>query len=394
MIGNVDQGSGFGGLLRYLYHGDKDQPMPDRVAWTDLHNLSPSDDPNRLAGVMRHTANDHPRKPKNPVIHISVSWEETDRPSEAQMRQVAYQVLQKMDLEDHQAVVVAHRDTDHRHLHIVANQVREDGHVWAAWKSKTRLEAAMRELEREHGFTVVPGRLAPVGERPPAALLTRGEHLEALRKGTTRSPEEQAHVRLELRKRFRGAHSWAQLEDKLGALGLRLKRRGRGLVVTDGQRMVKASRIDRQSSKGKLEERFGQTFESWIEEKKRLRQIAQRISHHQARRKNLDQRFRGVTDPKHLERLNRIKSRVDRTVRLLQGDLAAAYRPIESRLARAAGTKALELIGVPKPPRPSRGARAAVATLNLVSRLLPPVPAQVLKSTIRVADVLVRGRSR
>jgi hypothetical protein len=32
MTGNANKGGGFGGLCRYLLHGKKDNPNPDRVA--------------------------------------------------------------------------------------------------------------------------------------------------------------------------------------------------------------------------------------------------------------------------------------------------------------------------------------------------------------------------
>ena len=197
-----------------------------------------------------------------------------------------------------------------------------------------------------------------------------------------------------IRSKIRKAHSWAELEDNLASLGLRLKRRGRGLVLTDGQRMVKASRIDRASSKMKLEDRFGQTFESWIEDKRRLRTVAWKLSHHQRRRKSLEHRFRDVTDPKALERLNRIKSKVDQTIRVLKGDLHAAYRPVRSRIVRGLARRAAETAGLPRSPQPSRPARTALAVLNLASRLLPPGASRVVKSTIRVADVVTRELGR
>ena len=397
MIGNITQGSGFSGLLQYLYTGDKEKPNPARVAWTDFQHLMPSDDPERLAGILRSTAKLYPNEPGKPVIHISVSWAPEERPTEEQMRQVAGQVLERMELGNHQAVIVAHRDADHPHLHIAANQVSEDGtKLWDAWKSKSRLEAVMRELEREHGFHAVPGRLAPVPgrERPGRALLTRSEHLEALRKGSTASPAEQRRVREQIRRQFRQSHSWAELEDSLATMGgLRLERRGRGLVVTDGERKIKASRIDRQGSKGKLEERFGQSFESWLEQKRQLWQLAGKIRHHQQRKDRLTHRYRGAQVPEVVQRVQRIKGRIDATIQALQGDLRAVYRPVQARLTRKGAEKLLGAAGVPKISRPPTApARAAMTALNLVSRVLPPGAGKVLKATIRVADALVRER--
>lgn len=396
MIGNIGQGSGFSGLLQYLYTGDKDQPNPSRVAWRDFRHLMPSDDPERLAGIMRSTAELYPNEPGKPVIHISVSWAPEEQPTEKQMRQVADQVLERMELGGHQAVIVAHRDADHPHLHIAANQVSEDGEkLWDAWKSKSRLEAVMRDLEREHGFQAVPGRLAPIPgqEKPGRSMLTRNEHLEALRKGTQASLEQQRRVRLMVQAKFRSADSWAKLEDGLASLGLRLERRGRGLVVSDGERRIKASRIDRQGSKMKLEERFGQSFESWLAQKRQLRELTGKIQHHQRRMDRLTRRYDGAQAPEVMQRVQSIKGRIDATIQALQGDLRAAYGPVQARLTRQGAEKLLGAAGVPKVSRaPTTPARAAKTALNLVSRVLPPGAGRVLRAAVRVADGLVRER--
>lgn len=390
MIGNITQGSGFGGLLRYLYHGDRETPNPDRVAWREFRHLMPTDDPERLAGILRSTAQLYPREPGKPVVHVSVSWSPEDQPTEAQMRQVAVQVLERLELTEHQAVIVAHRDADHPHLHIAVNQVSADGtKLWDAWKSKSRLEAALRDLEREHGFRSVPGRLAsvPGREKPARALLTRGEHV-AHRMDPNASPDEQRNVRLQIRRLFRSSNSWAELEAKLKDVGLRLERRGRGVVVTDGKRRIKASRIDRRGSKRRLEERFGQRFASWLDEKRRLRELAGKIRHYQQRKDRLTDRYRDAQDPDVVQRVRRIQGRLDATIRTLQADLRAAYRPIQDRLVR---TDALR-VKVSRPRLSRLSARSAKLALHFVSRVLPPGAGQVLRTTIRLSRELTRGR--
>ncbi|MDX1996291.1 MAG: hypothetical protein SF066_01120, partial [Thermoanaerobaculia bacterium] len=64
---------------------------------------------------------------------------------------------------------------------------------------------------------------------------------------------------------FREATSWTDLAARLRERGLELQAKGRGLVVTDGEREGKASRIARDASRGHLEERFG-PFQEWRRE--------------------------------------------------------------------------------------------------------------------------------
>jgi hypothetical protein len=68
---------------------------------------------------------------------------------------------------------------------------------------------------------------------------------------------------------LRAACSWAELEEQLDAHGLRLERKGQGLVITDGMHQAKASRVARDLSLRRLEERFGTPYPGREEEQAR-----------------------------------------------------------------------------------------------------------------------------
>ena len=60
--------------------------------------------------------------------------------------------LQALGMEDRQAVVVAHNDTDHRHLHVVVNRVSaEDGRAANRSNDRLKLSRWAERWEREHG---------------------------------------------------------------------------------------------------------------------------------------------------------------------------------------------------------------------------------------------------
>jgi hypothetical protein len=58
----------------------------------------------------------------------------------------------------------------------------------------------------------------------------------------------------------RATRSWEELEARLAAHGLRVEGKGQGLVVTDGAHEVKASRVARDLSLRRLENRFGAPY--------------------------------------------------------------------------------------------------------------------------------------
>jgi hypothetical protein len=53
------------------------------------------------------------------------------------------------------------------------------------------------------------------------------------------------------------AKSWGELDARLERHGLRIEPKGAGMVLTDGRHSLKASSVDREASRGKLEKRFG-----------------------------------------------------------------------------------------------------------------------------------------
>jgi hypothetical protein len=171
------------------------------------------------------------------------------------MRQVADGVLRDLKLDQHQVLIVAHKDTPHRHMHFVVNRVHpEEGRAWRPSHTKRKIEASLRRLELDHGLRVVPGRLAPVPERAREAAAERAAPAPRPVRGDKAFLDD---VKERARPVFQRAHSWAELESGLAEAGLRVRMNGRGMSVTDGQREVKASEIGRAFSRNEIEKRVG-----------------------------------------------------------------------------------------------------------------------------------------
>ena len=65
---------------------------------------------------------------ERPCYHVVVSFDVDDRPTRAEMEEVGDRVLERLGLADHQAVIVAHNDRPHAHIHSMVNRVHpEDG---------------------------------------------------------------------------------------------------------------------------------------------------------------------------------------------------------------------------------------------------------------------------
>jgi hypothetical protein len=134
----------------------------DRVSWILTQNLH--SDPDQAWFEMYETCRNQAqlkanaglsargRKNDKPVLHYTLAWHEDDKPTPERMREAALASLKVLGLEDHEALIVAHDDKKHPHVHIVANTVHPyTGRTAALKYSKERLSEWAEAHEREHG---------------------------------------------------------------------------------------------------------------------------------------------------------------------------------------------------------------------------------------------------
>jgi hypothetical protein len=245
VIGKTHSGAGFGGLTRYLLTGKKDDPHPDRVLWTSTRELA-LEDPREAAVLMRRTAAlGHTDKP---VQHLSISLAPGEHLTREQWEQVIDTTLRDLGLEGHQALIVAHQDTAHEHIHLMVNRVHpETFRAWDRWQDRPRLMKSLRPQELALGLQPTPHVKNP--DRLPDGVIQQFER--------TGEPPLLDYARTAARPIFQEAGSWSELHERLAEQGLYLERKGQGLVVSDDHRHVKASSVDRSASLKALEARLG-----------------------------------------------------------------------------------------------------------------------------------------
>jgi Relaxase/Mobilisation nuclease domain len=261
MIAVSSSGASFGKLANYLVH-DRTDGL-DRVAWSATRNL-PTDDVRLAAQFMRATAAENTRV-QQPVYHVAVSFHPEDVVTRPMMERVADRLLTDLKLQQHQVVIVAHGDRDHPHMHLMVNRIHPtSGRAWDRWQDWVVTQRAIREEELALGLRQVRGRLHQLDgqtralERP---TMTSGEYRQALRSGVEPLVERARAHTAELR----AALTWQDVHERLRAEGLRIERKGQGLVITDGEHQVKASRVHRELSFARLEQRLGR-FQSIFQE--------------------------------------------------------------------------------------------------------------------------------
>jgi hypothetical protein len=125
------------------------------------------------------------------VYHLSVSFDWGDPVDRVTITRVADRVLSDLGLDRHQALIVAHRNKQHPHIHLMINRVHPD--TLRAWDSRhdyTRVEQSLRSQERDLGLREVPGHHSQLdGQEPPdrsSALSSRTVSMSYLINGICR----------------------------------------------------------------------------------------------------------------------------------------------------------------------------------------------------------------
>ena len=115
---------------------------------------------------------------EQPVMTISLSWHPSEKPDRAEIERAADSYLKHMGLDEHQAVYLAHNDTEHAHVHIIVNRVHpERGKVHDDAFSKNRSQMWAAEYEREQGRIWCQERIGKdytkANDGPPRGLPNR-----------------------------------------------------------------------------------------------------------------------------------------------------------------------------------------------------------------------------
>lgn len=162
-------GRSFRGAFLYYLHDPK-ADTKERVAWTHSVNMF-TDDPDRAWRVMAYTALHQDRlkaasgqrmsgrKTEKPVLAYSLSWHPDQKPDPAHMRETALQSLKVLGLEEHEAFIVAHSDTPHRHVHIIANRIHPtSGLVASSSFTFRKLSDFALQYSQTHNLNYSPQR--------------------------------------------------------------------------------------------------------------------------------------------------------------------------------------------------------------------------------------------
>jgi len=162
------QGCSFTGAWKYYAHDKRTAQQQaqgqevrtrERVGFIYTENLGGIEDDRAAIGLMIDTARQS-RRCEKPVYAFSLGWHPEETPSREDMLKAGREALAVLKMQDHQALMIAHTDTAHPHLHIIVNRIHpETGKAINIFKDQEKLSAWALEYERRQGKVYCPARV-------------------------------------------------------------------------------------------------------------------------------------------------------------------------------------------------------------------------------------------
>ena len=87
-------------------------------------------------------------------IEIGIAPQDERKLPVSELMGIAHLFAKRMGLDNHQWVAVTHKDTDNRHIHIIANRISLYGEVYDTTFVSNRAARVAEEISREKGLTI------------------------------------------------------------------------------------------------------------------------------------------------------------------------------------------------------------------------------------------------
>lgn len=242
--------SSYKDLINYLTN---DQGKVSRVKSVNFTNLKVERLKSALLEV-QSTQNMNTRAKSDKTMHLIVSFQEGENPSDETLKEIENDVCIKLGLNEHQRISVIHDDTDNLHMHIAINKIHPETYkLKEPFQSYKKLSNVAAECEKKYNLRIDNHIEHKIKEENIVDTIEihRGEETLC------------SFVR-NLKKELEKANSWQEIHELLSNEDIGLKIRGNGLVFFKDGVYVKASTVAREFSKSKLEKKLGNFEENKI----------------------------------------------------------------------------------------------------------------------------------
>ena len=134
--------------LNYIFREGK---LGSRLAFHNLCSREPKDIYEEMKMV-----SDYSTRCRNKFlrIEIGIAPQDEKRLPVSELMGIAHLFAKRMGLDNHQWVAVTHKDTDNRHIHIIANRISLYGEVYDTTFVSNRAARVAEEISREKNLTI------------------------------------------------------------------------------------------------------------------------------------------------------------------------------------------------------------------------------------------------
>lgn len=234
-----------------------------------FHNLC-SREPKAIYEEMK-VVSDYNSRCRNKFLRIEIGIAPQDEKKlpVSELMRIAHLFAKQMGLDNHQWVAVTHKDTDNRHIHIIANRISLYGEVYDTTFVSNRAARVAEEISREKGLTIAKEVKAERKHQKEKASPTREQ-----------TKKEVQHICYALLDKYKGTgitgHSMFLYELNKNNIAIERMKNKQGMVYGlkfsyCGQ-TFKASEIGREFGYRSLQKNFEATNK---EEQKKPRQTIQ-----------------------------------------------------------------------------------------------------------------------
>ena len=255
MIARLVKGSGFRGCLNYLLDKNKSaEIIGGNMMGENARELAAE------FGVMREM---RPSLGKA-VCHVSLSVAADDvRLDEFNWADIADRYMRDMGFAQSQYALIRHDDTDHQHVHIVANRVDIHGKTVSAQNDFRRSAKSLHDIERAFGLQPVNH---PSGEKGKGGVKgpSRGE-LQMMHR--TKEPSKKLTLQTLVDMAAQDQPTMSEFVDRLRRVGVgvqcHIQSTGRisGISFDYGDAVLKGSSLGKSYSFNGLQKHLGVTYD-------------------------------------------------------------------------------------------------------------------------------------
>jgi hypothetical protein len=230
MIGKITIGKSFKGCLLYclndkLQDKNQDEVMKDRAEILLFNQCYGNQE--ELIQQFNEVRQLNSKLSK-PVLHITLSLAPGEQLSKDKLMQLCQDCAKDMGFESNQYVAISHKDTNHQHLHIVANRIGFDKRTVSDSNNFQKIAAYCRKMELKFNLTQV---------------LSPRKYLPKEQRQIPRQDARKEQLKNNIQKALQQVNNYHQFEQKMKALGYKILK-GRGVSFIDDKKVkIKGSEV-------------------------------------------------------------------------------------------------------------------------------------------------------